>query len=219
MRKVICLLLALFGLIEAQTFYNNAQGQINGLDYELWKDTGTTSMTLLGGGKFKCSWSNINNCLFRIGKKWNCKYDWWDLGTVTVDYDVDYNPNGNSYLCIYGWLKNPLVEYYIVESWGSWRPPGGSPKKTIYVDDGAYDVYVTDRINQPSIEGNTNFKQYWSVRTGKKTRGKVTVSHHFYNWQEMGLTVGKVYEASLNIEGYQSQGSATVNKNDVSSSK
>ena len=87
--------------------------------------------------------------------------------------------------------------------------------KSMYVDDGEYDVYVTDRINQPSIDGNTNFKQYWSVRTQKKTRGTVHVNHHFYNWQEMGLKVGKVYEASLNIEGYQSAGSATVNKNEV----
>ena len=169
-------------------------------------------MVLLGAGNFKCHWDSINNSLFRIGKKWDCTKYWWEYGEILVDYEVDYRPNGNSYLCIYGWTKEPLIEYYIVESWGSWRPPGGSPRDTMYVDDGAYDVYVTDRIGQPSIIGNTNFKQFWSVRTAKKTKGTVHVNHHFYNREQMGLKLGKLYEASLNIEGYQSSGDETVTK-------
>ena len=213
MRKA--LLLALFAVICCKTLYDNEQGVIDGLNYELWKDTGNTSMDLLGGGKFKCHWDSINNALFRIGKKWDCTQEWWELGEVTVDYNVDYKPNGNSYLCVYGWTKDPLIEYYIVESWGSWRPPGGSPRDSMYVDDGKYDVYVTDRIGQPSIIGNTNFKQFWSVRTEKKTKGTVHVNHHFYNWEEMGLKLGKMYEASLTVEGYQSSGDATVYENVV----
>ena len=202
---------------QGKVLTDNATGKIDGLDYELWKDTGNTKMTLLGGGKFSCSWSNINNALFRIGKKWDCTQEWWELGEVTVDYDVDYKPNGNSYLCVYGWTRSPLIEYYIVESWGSWRPPGGTSKGVMYVDDGAYDVYITDRINQPSIDGDTTFKQFWSVRTEKKTKGTIHVNHHFYNWEnDFGLKLGKMYEASLTVEGYQSSGEATVKENVVS---
>ena len=47
----------------------NATGQINKYSDELWKDAGTTSMILLGGVKFSCCWSNMNNTLFCIGKK------------------------------------------------------------------------------------------------------------------------------------------------------
>ena len=47
-----------------KTLTNNASGKIDGLDYELWKDYGNTSMNLYGGGKFDCSWSSINNALF-----------------------------------------------------------------------------------------------------------------------------------------------------------
>ena len=172
-------------------------------------------MTLLGGGKFSCSWSNINNALFRIGKKWDCTKTWQQLGSISVKYNVDYQPNGNSYMCVYGWTRSPLIEYYIVDSWGSWRPPGGQSRGTINVDDGTYDIYVTDRINQPSIDGTSTFKQFWSVRTQKKTQGTISVDKHFSAWTSKNMQLGLMYEASLTIEGYQSSGKATVNQNDV----
>ena len=219
-KKFLSLILVLFGLLTEFTntqnvITENKTGQIDGYSYELWKDYGTTSMTLLGGGKFSCNWSNIGNALFRIGKKWDCTKTWQQLGTISVAYNVDYRPNGNSYMCVYGWTRSPLIEYYIVDSWGSWRPPGSNSMGTINVDGGTYDIYVTDRINQPSIDGNTTFKQFWSVRTQKKTSGVISVSKHFEAWTSKGLNLGLMYEASLTIEGYQSSGSATVNQNDV----
>ncbi len=200
----------------ASTFTENITGSEDGYDYELWKDTGTTSMTITGGGTFSCEWSNINNALFRKGQKYDSTKTYQELGNIQVDYDVDYNPNGNSYLCVYGWTKDPLVEYYIVDSWGTWRPPGATPIDTITVDGGTYDVYHTIRENQPSIIGNTTFDQYWSVRTDKKTSGTITVSQHFAEWEKLGLKMGKMYEVALCVEGYQSSGSATVKQFDIS---
>ena len=55
----------------ATTIYNNQTGTQDGYNYELWKDYGTTSMTLNGGGTFSCQWSNIGNALFRKGKKFD----------------------------------------------------------------------------------------------------------------------------------------------------
>ncbi|SES73042.1 glycoside hydrolase family 11 protein [[Clostridium] polysaccharolyticum] len=199
----------------AQTLYNNTTGNQDGYDYELWKDYGTTSMTLNGGGAFSCSWSNIGNALFRKGIKFDSTKTYDQMGNITIDYGCDYRPSGNSYLCVYGWSKNPLVEYYIVESWGSWRPPGAQSKGTISVDGGTYDVYETTRVNQPSIEGDTTFKQFWSVRTSKKTSGTISVTEHFKAWSRMGMRLGKLYEAALNVEGYQSSGSANVYSNTI----
>ncbi|SES72923.1 glycoside hydrolase family 11 protein [[Clostridium] polysaccharolyticum] len=199
----------------ATVLYNNSTGTQDGYNYELWKDYGTTSMTLNGGGAFDCSWSNIGNALFRKGKKFDSTKTYQQLGNISIDYGCDYRPNGNSYLCVYGWSKNPLVEYYIVESWGTWRPPGASSKGTISVDGGTYDVYETTRVNQPSIEGNTTFKQFWSVRTSKKTSGTISVTEHFKAWERMGMRLGNIYEAALNVEGYQSSGSANVYKNNM----
>ncbi len=200
----------------ATTITENTTGSEDGYDYELWKDYGTTSMTLTGGGTFSCEWSNIGNALFRKGQKFDCTQTYEEMGNIQVDYNVDYNPDGNSYLCVYGWTKEPLVEYYIVESWGTWRPPGATSLGTITVDGGTYDVYHTIRENQPSIIGNTTFDQYWSVRTDKKTSGTISVSQHFAAWAEMGLTLGKMYEVALCVEGYQSNGAATVNQFDIS---
>ena len=200
----------------ATVLYNNATGYEGNYAYELWKDYGSTSMTLKGNGLFECWWQNIGNALFRKGVKWDCTKTYSQLGNITVNYGVDYQPNGNSYLCVYGWCRNPLVEYYIVDSWGTWRPPGANSKGTIYVDGAAYDVYETTRYNQPSIDGNTTFQQYWSVRQQKRTSGTISVTEHFKAWERMGMRMGLMYEAALTVEGYQSSGWADVYKFDIS---
>lgn len=199
----------------ATTLYDSKTGTEDGYDYELWKDRGTTSMTLTGNGTFECSWSNINNALFRTGKKFDQTKTYQQLGNISVEYGCDYQPNGNSYLCVYGWTVDPLVEYYVVDSWGTWRPPGSTPKGQITVDGATYDVYETTRYNQPSIKGDTTFQQYWSVRTTKRTSGTITVSDHFKAWESMGMKMGKMYETALTVEGYQSSGTAKVYKHNI----
>lgn len=144
-----------------------------------------------------------------------CTKTYFQIGNISIDYGCYYQPKGNSYLCVYGWSRNPLVEYYIVDSWGTWRPPGASSKGQITVDGGTYDVYETTRYNQPSIDGNTTFKQYWSVRTSKRTSGTISVTEHFKKWESLGMPMGKLYEVALNVEGYQSSGYADVYKNNL----
>lgn len=199
----------------ATVLYNNTTGSQDGYNYELWKDYGSTSMTLNSGGTFECWWENIGNALFRKGIKFDCTKTYSQIGNITVDYGVNYQPEGNSYLCVYGWSRNPLVEYYIVESWGTWRPPGATSKGTITVDGGTYDVYETTRVNQPSIDGTATFKQYWSVRTSKRTSGTISVTEHFKAWERMGMSLGNLYEAALTVEGYQSSGWADVYQNTI----
>ncbi len=191
-------------------------GQIDGLDYELWKDRGTTEMTLDGAGGFTCQWSDINNALFRIGKKFDCTQTWQEIGDITIHYGADYFPVGNSYLCIYGWSREPLVEYYVVQSWGNWRPPGAESLGTITVDDATYDVYTTTRVNQPSIDGTQTFQQFWSVRKGKRSEGTVSLTEHFKAWEALGLELGNLYEVALTVEGYQSSGYAKIYQNEIS---
>ena len=191
------------------------EGKDGEYTYSLWKDYGDTSMTIIGDGKFKCSWKDIGNALFREGIKFDCTKKYQEIGDITVEYGVDYNPDGNSYMCVYGWTRDPLVEYYIVDSWGSWRPPGATSKGTIEVDGGTYEIYETTRVDQPSIDGNTTFEQYWSVRTSKRTEGTISVTEHFKAWENLGMQMGNLYETCLTIEGYMSSGSAEVYLNKV----
>jgi endo-1,4-beta-xylanase len=174
-----------------------------GLTFEYWKDRGDGCLTNTADG-FSVEWSNINNLLGRKGVRPGGKSN-------IVTYEADYRPNGNSYLSVYGWTRNPLIEYYIVDSWGNWRPPGGMGQVgTVTSDGGTYDIYKTQRVNQPSIDGNATFYQFWSVRQQKRTSGTITVANHFDAWAKQGLTLGTFYEVSLVVEGYQSSGSADV---------
>ncbi len=185
-----------------QTLTSNGTGQHCGYTYEYWKDQGTGSLVLEADG-FSVAWNNINNLLGRKGIRPGS-------ANLVATYEANYQPNGNSYLCIYGWMRNPLVEYYIVDSWGSGRPPGGASVGTVTTDGGTYDLYRTQRVEQPSIDGTRTFDQYWSVRTSQRTSGTITVGNHFSAWAAKGMNLGSLYEVSMTVEGYQSSGTADV---------
>jgi|GEM_PF-1724417 len=206
-------LLSLFPLNAqaAQTITSNDTGTHGGYNYEYWKDNGNGTMVLNDGGAFSCEWNNINNILFRKGLKFDETQTHQQIGDMSMTYSCNYQPNGNSYLSVYGWTSDPLVEYYIIESWGNWKPPGNvQSKSTITVDGGRYDVFETTRTQQPSIKGTATFQQYWSVRQQKRTSGTISVSDHFEAWENLGMQMGKFYEISLVVEGYQSSGKADV---------
>ncbi len=201
-------------------------GNKDGYDFELWNQNGQGSVNMDVGsnGAFSCSWSNIENCLFRTGKKLGSTQNWQSYGGISIDYDVDYKPEGNSYMCVYGWTEDPTVEYYIVEAWGDWRPPGQTGGKgTVSADGKTYDIYTSTRVNQPSIHGTETFEQYWSVNQTnpaqvyqmKNLKGTISVSTHFEQWERAGMKMGKMYEVALNIEGYRSNGSANVKMNNL----
>lgn len=229
MTIAVALTCIFIGVPESQTALAAADqqqiGNKDGYDYELWNQwgQGTATMDVGSNGAFSCSWNGIENCLFRTGKKLEKTKKYGDYNGMYIDYDVEYEPKGNSYMCVYGWTENPTVEYYIVEAWGSWRPPGSNePLGTVKANGHTYDIYKTIRENQPSIHGTETFAQYWSVRQDnpaqnnvkKEIKGRISVSKHFDAWADAGLDMsGTMYEVALNIEGYQSNGSANVKQN------
>jgi endo-1,4-beta-xylanase len=198
-----------------KTITSNETGTFEGYDYEYWKDNGTGTMTLTGGGTFTCSWSNINNILFRTGKKLGSTKTYQDYGNISIDYTCNYQPNGNSYMSVYGWTEDPLVEYYIIDSYGTWNPGSNSTLKgSATIDGRTYQLYQNSRTG-PSIKGNTTFQQYWSICTSKRTSGTISVSEHFKAWESKGMKMGKMYEVSMVVEGYQSSGKADMTKMDL----
>ncbi|TVY43371.1 Endo-1,4-beta-xylanase [Lachnellula occidentalis] len=183
----------------------SSTGTNNGFYYSFWTD-GAGDVTYSNGaaGTYTVTWSgDAGN--FVAGKGWN------PGAARTINFSGAYNPTGNSYLSIYGWTKDPLIEYYIVESFGTYDPSSAATQSgSVTADGSTYKILQTTRTNQPSIEGTATFQQYWSVRENHRTSGSVNVSAHFAAWAALGMNLGAHDYQILATEGYQSSGNATM---------
>ena len=186
-----------------RTVTSNTTGTHNGYFFSYWKDNGNVTMTLGAGGNYSVQMDGINNSV--VGKGWK------PGSSRTVNYSGTFNPNGNGYLALYGWTTNPLIEYYVVEDFGSYNPSTGATRLGSVTTDGStYDLYRTQRVNQPSIIGNATFYQYWSVRQQHRTSGTITTANHFNAWSRPGLNLGSHDYQIMATEGYQSNASSTI---------
>jgi endo-1,4-beta-xylanase len=129
----------------------------------------------------------------------------------TVTYQADIQASGNWYLSLYGWTKSPLIEFYVVEAFGSYDPSSAATSVgTAEIDGSTYTLLQTTRTNQPSIEGTSTFQQYWAVRKEHRTSGSIDFGAHIDAWKGAGLDLGSFDYMILATEGYKSSGSSTV---------
>ncbi|KAE8446676.1 hypothetical protein EG329_011720 [Mollisiaceae sp. DMI_Dod_QoI] len=179
-------------------------GTNNGYYYSFYTD-GVDTVTYTNGaaGTYTLTWSGSGDVVGGKG---------WATGAArAITFTANYQPNGNSYLSVYGWTTSPLVEYYIMEDFGTYNPASSlTYKGTVTSDGSVYDIYEGTRTNAPSIIGTATFHQYWSIRRNKRTSGTVTTANHFNAWKSLGLTLGTFNYQIVATEGYDSSGTSTV---------
>ena len=129
----------------------------------------------------------------------------------SIAFSGTYSPSSSGSLAVYGWTTDPLVEYYIMESYASSNPAGGLQSKGTVTSDGAtYNIYENTRTNAPSIQGTATFQQYISVRQSKRTNGTVTTGNHFDAWKALGMDLGTFNYQIVSTEAWSGSGSSSI---------
>lgn len=191
---------------------HNATGERDGFFHSFWKDGGDACMVLGARGRYGVRYALGPGRNLVVGRGWRTGSPSRTIGYRAMRFD----PGVNSYLGLYGWSVDPLVEYYVIENWGSgFTPPGADAKPigSVDSDGGRYAIYRTERVRQPSIRGTATFVQYWSVRTTRQTTGRhhrISFANHVAAWRRLGMPLGTMDYQVLATEAFGSTGAADI---------
>jgi hypothetical protein len=210
-----------------QTFTSNSNGNkaLSGspYGYEMWTEGGNNNKLMWfgpnqgGGAAFRTEWNSPNDYLGRVGYFMNQGKAWTTYKNMYADYNYTRSGNntggGYSYIGLYGWTKNPQVEWYIVEDWfgsGILNNSGivGTHKGDLTTSDGVnYKIY---RNTRPAGSGNIlndgqAFPQYFSIRQrtpNTSACGSIYVNEHFSKWDSFNdMKMGSdLYEVKFLVE-------------------
>jgi endo-1,4-beta-xylanase len=198
--------------------------------YEMWTNGGNNNKLIWfgpnqgGGAAFKAEWNNPDDFLGRIGYYWGNGGQFTQYKNMYADFNYTRSGRGTggkyySYIGIYGWARNPsaakdeekLIEYYIVEDWfgNDWvadtspmtkDTTGGNVVSSYTLDGATYSVIKNVRTNQPSIDGNKTFTQYFSIRQTLRKTGTISITEHFKKWDALNMKLGNMYECKFLVE-------------------
>ena len=211
-------------LVDGITFTSNSGGNVplsgSPYGYEMWTEEGDNNLLTWygenqgGGAAFRAEWNNPKVFLGRVGYFWDEGKPYADYNNVYCDFNFTRSANGTvnswSYIGVYGWSKNPMVEWYIVEDWygdgiiGPSNIGNGATKRGEFSVDG--EIYFIYEAFRPAGSGNIEdsndpFLQFFSIRQTRRQCGTISVSEHFKEWERTGLVLGNnMYEAKFLVE-------------------
>jgi endo-1,4-beta-xylanase len=173
------------------------QGTDAGYFWTLWSGGGGTSDISFPAsnkypGNFQISYKN-DACVGGKG---------WATGTDSrvVNYNVGYLSGGYDAIGVYGWVQNPLIEYYVTEKgFSPWDFGTRDKLGDVWVDGHKYVFSRHLQENKPSIEGTKTFWQYidnWGGQTFG-TNQKISMKGHVDNWKRYG---GKGWGSTHNYQ-------------------
>ncbi|CAK7237542.1 hypothetical protein SBRCBS47491_010012 [Sporothrix bragantina] len=170
-------------------------------DYDQNYKTGGNVNFQPGSNGYSVTFSGAGD--FVVGKGWK-------TGTTrNITFDGSTTRSGGTVLVsVYGWSRNPLVEYYITEYASDGKGSAqGTKVGTVESDGSTYDIWKHTQVNQPSIAGTTTFTQYISQRRDSRPgSGTITTKNHFDAWAGLGLKLGTMDYQVLATEGWGNAG-------------
>ncbi|KAK0737979.1 glycoside hydrolase family 11 protein, partial [Schizothecium vesticola] len=176
--------------------HNLARRQ-GGMDYnQNYKTSGNINFSPSNNG-YSVTFSGAGD--FVVGKGWRTG----KARNISFEGQTQQQA-GTVLVSVYGWTKNPLIEYYVQEYTSNGAGSAQGQKLGSFQSDGStYDVWKHQQVNQPSISGTTTFWQYISNRVTKRPgSGVVTMQNHFDAWKKFGLNLGSHDYQVLATEGW-----------------
>ncbi len=221
-KRLMCMLIAaavaavsLPALSVSAADYSFIKQYDDGSFLEGWNqhERGSYEMTENADGGFFTSWDGIYDCYSMYGKQFDPPKEGWVFGKADLTYNAEIEATGIQFYGVYGRAPRSRTEFYVIEGWGSWRPPGGQGKMTVEpveINGVQYDLYKSAR--RAFSDYNTMITQYWSVRTenpfreGEKNTcsGMISVAEHLRAWNEAGgdLDETLISDISFYTESY-----------------
>jgi endo-1,4-beta-xylanase len=159
--------------------------------YTHWVGSGSANFNCNGSNGFSVSFSGAN---FVTGLGWSSgasrSISW--SGSCS---GCSWGPG------VYGWQRNPLIEYYIGKS-------GGSSAGSYTCNGRSYTLQIDRRYGQPSIDGTSDFDQY---NCSGSRSSPVDMGCHFNAWSSMGKGGSSQAYQVVMVEGWSSNsGSGSV---------
>jgi endo-1,4-beta-xylanase len=151
-------------------------------------------------GNFELSWSNTQDIVSGKG--------WLPGSARIVNYNVGNLSGDYNFVGVYGWTKNPLIEYYVVEM--GQNNANGIYVNTINSDGHNYNFYKHLQVNQPAPElASATFWQYldnWGGATVGTSRS-INMANHVNNWRARGgQGFGNFYFLVFGCESWTGRG-------------
>jgi hypothetical protein len=201
--------MASMNFCHAQVITSNSSGFYLDDFYSFSLDTGEAVLTLHGGGRYETLWREDSG-EFIAGVGWKPGHQ--DainyVGTFAPDKDM------NAYLALHGYFADPIIDYHIIETYGSWNPKGNMTYSGTYLSDGAeYDLYYQEN---PLFGINPQQTYtYMSIRQQPKPHGEIsgiiTTKSHFDAWADLGLNLGEQHRQMIMATwSYQASGSSDI---------
>ncbi|KAJ7784857.1 endo-1,4-beta-xylanase [Mycena maculata] len=185
------------------------EGDFDGVFYSYFTaGTSTTTFTNIAGGQYEIQWDGSGDFVAGQGQNPGST-----SAEITFSSTMEPAADAEVILSVYGWSENPLVEYYINEFNNNGQFDltfEGTQKGSVTSDGSAYNIFIHEQVNQPSITGTATFNQYISVRESERTSGTVTVANHVAAWASLGMDLGTLNYQIVAVEGLSGSGQATV---------